>query len=189
MKLFFVSALLIATATSVFARQDFGGVTGELAQMFRQTNGTNLMRKSIEASIHRKPDAPHGISEIGIERTRCYGRCPAYTFIVQSNGTFRYTGRSGVERIGEFTGKIAPYYFEPLARFVKEASFFEMEDDYDRSVTDNPTTYTTAVADGKRKLVRNYAHAGPNKLWAIEQLIDGLLVHAEWDQPLPTKPK
>jgi hypothetical protein len=49
-------------------------------------------------------------------------------------------------------------------------------------VTDNPTVYTTVVMDGKRKVVSNYANAGPTKLWAIEQLIDKLLLEAKWDE-------
>jgi hypothetical protein len=28
-----------------------------------------------------------GITEIGMERTQCYGRCPAYTIVIKSDGT------------------------------------------------------------------------------------------------------
>ena len=37
---------------------------------------------------------------------------------------------------------------------------------------------------GRRKTVRNYGNAGPTKLWAVEQLIDKLLLEAKWDQPM-----
>ena len=50
-------------------------------------------------------------------------------------------------------------------------------------MTDQPTCYTTVVMHGERKMVRNYANAGPTKLWAIEQIIDKLLLEAEWDEP------
>jgi hypothetical protein len=55
------------------------------------------------------------------------------------------------------------------------------ESEYSRMITDHATTYTTVVMNGKRKVIRNYANAGPTALWAIEQLIDGLITKAQWD--------
>lgn len=52
-----------------------------------------------------------------------------------------------------------------------------------RGVTDNPTTFTMVVMNGKRKTIRNYANSGPTKLWAIEQLIDGLMSKGKWSVP------
>ena len=61
-----------------------------------------------------------------------------------------------------------------------------MADSYAATVTDLPTVYTTVVLAGKRKVVKDYADAGPSKLWAVEQVIDKVLLDAEWDdKPLP----
>lgn len=57
-----------------------------------------------------------------------------------------------------------------------------MEDTYSCPVTDFPNVYTMVKMRGKQKVVKNYANAGPSKLWAIEQLIDKLLLEAEWEQ-------
>ena len=65
----------------------------------------------------------------------------------------------------------------------------ELEDGYTGLDTDNPTTYTMVVMNGKRKTVSNYANAGPTKLWAIEQLIDDLMAKAKWDGPQKTPAK
>jgi hypothetical protein len=46
-----------------------------------------------------------------------------------------------------------------------------------------PAVYTSVTKRDRRKVIRNYANAGPTKLWAIEQLIDKLLLEAEWDSP------
>ena len=43
-------------------------------------------------------------------------------------------------------------------------------------------TYTTVVMNGKRKVIRNYANAGPTTLWAIEQLIDSLMTKVKWGE-------
>ncbi len=125
----------------------------------------------------------HGITEIGIERSPCYGTCPIYTFIIKSDGTFRYRGDKYVAREGEFAGTIPVWYFHQLAQFIRDSGYMELEDGYTRMVTDNPTTYTMVVMNGKRKTVSNYANAGPTKLWAIEQLIDDLMSKAKWDGP------
>lgn len=125
----------------------------------------------------------HGIAEIGIERTGCFGTCPAYTFIVKNDGTFRYKGGKYAQRQGDFTGRIPVWQFHQIAKFIKESGYMGLEDVYTRAVTDNPTTYTMVVLNGTRKVVRNYADAGPIKLWAIEQLTDSLIEKAEWDKP------
>ena len=122
----------------------------------------------------------HGITEIGIERTGCFGFCPIYTFIVKSDGTFRYMGRKFVEREGAYSGTVSLWHFHRLARFVRDSGYMELEDRYSVWVTDSPTTLTMVVMNGKRKTVSNYANGGPTKLWAIEQLTDDLMAKAHW---------
>ena len=122
-----------------------------------------------------------GISEIGIERTYCFGTCPVYTFIVKRDGTFRYVGRSGVNREGTFTGTVPVEDLEWLALFIKESGFMQLRNSYSMNVSDSPTTYTMVVMKGQRKIVSNYADAGPSSLWAIEQLIDRLRDNANWN--------
>jgi len=130
----------------------------------------------------------HGITEIGIERTGCYGTCPAYTFIVKNDGTFRYKGEKYVERIGDFTGTISIWEFHELAQFIRDSAFMELQDNYSDMVTDSSTVFTMVVANGKRKTVSNYAGTGPTKLWAMEQCIDKLMEKAKWNDPkIPKK--
>jgi hypothetical protein len=57
----------------------------------------------------------------------------------------------------------------------------DLADAYTIAVTDNPTVYTTVVMNGQRKIISNYANAGPKTLWAIEELIDHLLDKATWN--------
>ena len=122
----------------------------------------------------------HGITEVGIERTACFGRCPIYTFIIKSDGTFRYKGVEYVERKGEFTGTIPVEYFHRLAQFIRDSGYMELEDGYSRTGGRNATIYTMVVRNGKRKTVSNYNNVGPTKLWAIETPIDDLLRNAQW---------
>lgn len=93
----------------------------------------------------------------------------------------RYNGGSFVKKTGEHTGKINKYHFNNLARFFKDSGYMDLAHSYSAPVTDNPTTYTTVVMNGKRKIILNYGDAVPIKLWAIEQLIDKLMMDAKWD--------
>lgn len=155
---------------------------GEVADLHRKIADADR-RRFDESRSHEQVDAQdHGVTEIGLERTPCYGTCPVYTVIIKSDGTFRFKGEKYVERKGEFTGKVGRYQFIQLAQFIRDSGYTELQDTYFRAVTDNPTVYTTVVIDGKRKVVKNYANAGPTKLWAVEQLIDKLLLEAKWDQ-------
>jgi len=151
---------------------------GELAELHSKQGQSGGLGKS--RSHEEVESTKHGITEIGVERTICFGTCPAYTFIVKSDGTFRYKGEEHAKRKGEFTGRIELWDFHRLAQFIKDSGYMNLENDYFRAVTDNPTTFTTVVLEGRRKIVRNYADAGPTKLWAIEQLIDDLMNKAEW---------
>lgn len=127
-------------------------------------------------SIKRSP-----ISKIGLERTFCYGTCPAYSILISKQGIVNYEGFGHVERQGVHTGKISPYYLRRLFTYIENTSFFEMHDTYTDSVTDNPTSYTLVVKDGKEKIIKNYANSGPFELWSIEQHIDSLYSKIEWD--------
>lgn len=129
-----------------------------------------------------------GITEIGIERTTCFGKCPAYTFIARGDGTFRYHGEKNVEHLGVFSGEIPIWNFRELARFITDSGYMELKNEYTAEVTDCPTTFTTVVENGKRKVIRNYANAGPSKLWAIEEIIDGLMAKSEWGPGNPNAP-
>lgn len=44
------------------------------------------------------------------------------------------------------------------------------------------------AGNGKRKVISNHANSGPTTLWAVEQLIDGLMAKADWKLELPSAP-
>ena len=133
------------------------------------------------------PQAParvqHDITEIGLERTRCFAGCPAYTVIISADGSFRYTGEYGVERVGEYTGTVSEGRLRQVLDFIAEANFEGFQTSYLSPFLDGPTVYTLVREGDEGKVVENYANNGPATLWAIEQLIDSLLETAEW-QPV-----
>ncbi len=152
---------------------------GEIAEAYRKIPHPKV-------DLTNRPPASitltnHGITKIGIERTACYGTCPVYTFILNSDGTFRYKGEAFVEKQGVFTGTIPVYEFNRLAQYLKDSGYMYLRDGYGEIGDDRETVYTMVVINGVPKVVMDHSYAGPSKLWAMEQLIDHILVYAKWD--------
>ena len=169
---------------------------GEISEYFRNTH-TNLEErfKAFDANSKSRTmsqvwSTNHGVTEIGIERAGSVWGGPMYTFIARADGTFRYRGEKGVQRTGEYTGTFPVYKFHELAKFIRDSGYMGFNDEYSRTITDQATTFTTVVMDGKRKVISNYANTGPTSLWAIETLIDELMTKADWKAglPKPSKP-
>ncbi len=155
---------------------------GEIADLHRKwVKPKEVDPAPLVARFERLDSPRHGVTEIGLERTLCLGTCPAYVVILRSDGTFSYTGEDYVKRKGKHTGRVSEWSFNQLAEYLVESGYMDMESNYEIPITDLPTTYTTAVVNGKRKLVRNCGDVGPAKLWALQQAIDGVLCEAEWD--------
>lgn len=186
----------ILILVGVFATGSLVALGGEISDYYFQhsqenTNRIDQYTTSLNKSRSNQQveSTNHSITEIGIERSGCYGTCPIYTFVARSDGTFRYKGDKYVERTGEFSGTIPVWQFHALARFIADSGYMAFEDEYTRMVTDCATTFTSVVQKGKRKVISNYAEAGPTTLWAIEQLVDDLMAKAQWKEELPRAPE
>ncbi len=125
--------------------------------------------------------ADHGVTEIHLERTRCYGTCPVYSVTIKNDGSFVYHGKAHVDHIGEYRGTVSKWAFNQLASFIKDADYMNLESNYKSRITDMATVKTAVKMGGEKKTVSNYANAGPAKLWAIEQLIDKIVMEGDWE--------
>lgn len=135
---------------------------------------------AVDFQATKANDGELELSELGIEHSSCYGTCPAYTLIIKADGSVYYEGGRHADKQGVHRGRIAVWHLHQLARYIQKIKFFELEDIYTERVTDHATVYTSVTVQGKEKIISNYADSGPIELWALEQLIDGLLVHVEW---------
>ena len=172
----FVIAVLLTGNTLAFG--------GEISDYYDNKHELGELGLGGDPRGHRQTAySAHGITEIGIQRTGCHGTCPSYSFTIKNDGTYRYRGFAYVERKGEFSGTIRVWHFDNLAQFIKESGYMELGETYSpaAAITDQPTTYTPVVMNGKRKTIKDYAESGPTSLWAIQQLIDDLMDKAKWD--------
>jgi hypothetical protein len=87
-----------------------------------------------------------------------------------------------VARVGRHRGKLDNQWFQELALLALDIGFFEMADEYDCLVTDNPAVYISLTRNGMKKTIRHYAvyHTGPPRLRVFEDVIDQYATHVEW---------
>lgn len=126
----------------------------------------------------------HGIIEIGMERGGSAMAFRQYTFVITNDGRCRYLGYGGGDRAEireNKKGAVSIIEFHRLAQLAREINFLDLDDDYFAPVMDASPTYLSVVVDGKRKVIRNYALAGPSGLWAMETLMDQMLKRVKWD--------
>lgn len=160
-----------------------GGATllsaGEIAQQHEQLHARG--RAGSARTLEQIEDRSHGITKIGLERSICYGQCQSYTVFISSDGSLDWHGHANVKRMGHRTGRVNKEMFNDIAQFIYDSSFNHLAADYEVPVTDQQSVYTLVVMNGETKTVRNYGKAGPTKLWAIEQLIEKMVVQATWE--------
>lgn len=118
-----------------------------------------------------------------LERTPCLGTCPAYRIRVYATGRATYEGISHVERKGLHRATLDRGVLEALLREAEAIGFFDLQDSYDRPVTDIPSTRLRMVSGTRDKSI--LARTGvPPALKAFALKADSLLLPAAWT-PVP----
>ena len=74
-------------------------------------------------TIDEYEDESHGITQVGVSRSPCFGECPVYDAVIHASGLVEYTGHIHVKRIGDHRGRISLYKFQRLAQFIAGMRF------------------------------------------------------------------
>lgn len=116
---------------------------------------------------------------ITLERTPCFGTCPAYTVRIMSDGRVEYEGRRFVRVVGKATATIPLESVQELVRQFDRIGYFELKDKYTAMITDLPTT-TTSIRKGARfKQIVDY-YGAPPALKDLERRIDEAAGSVRW---------
>ena len=93
---------------------------------------------------------------ITLERTVCFGTCPAYRVTISSDGTVAFEGRQFTKTKGIATGHISATEFHKLASEFEKIDYFSLPDEYKpgskvcpQVVTDMPSANTSVHLNGK----------------------------------------
>ena len=95
--------------------------------------------------------AANEVTQIKLQRTQCYGACPADELTLNSDGSAQYSGDRNSAREGFFRGKIAPEQFAALVKALEEQNFFELRPRIGyRMITDVSDTIISATRKSSR---------------------------------------
>ena len=108
---------------------------------------------------------------IRLERTRCFGTCPAYSVTIDARGTVSFDGTWGVRVTGRQVASIDPRLVSGILEAAERIHFYDLRDRYTMDVTDLPTTFVTITSGGRTKRVEDYI-GPPDGLRELEEQID-----------------
>lgn len=146
-------------------------------------------------SCHSQQPASSGATTFGsaadklffsLQRTPCFGKCPAYTVEIDADGSARYTGRSNAPREGEFTGQVEKAAMQALYDRASSIGFFGFQDKYDGQVTDLPSTIIRVNANGQDKKVVGRVKT-PLAFRPFAEFADSLMGRVSWTKVEGTK--
>ena len=116
---------------------------------------------------------------ISMEKTTCYGTCPAYLFKTFPDGSVTYTGIKYVDLIGDYAAKISSEELTALRNLFDEADFFSFANVYSANITDLPTTYLYYDNGSQNTKITDY-HGAPESLKKLEGDIEAIINSVDW---------
>lgn len=120
---------------------------------------------------------------IRLERSGCFGTCPAYAVGVSGDGRVTYQGSRYVAVSGTHEAQIPAEAVRALYEKFVQSDFFWAFDSYKADVTDLPTYALTISFDGRSKTVVDYAGRAvgmPQPIADLEGSIDATAGAAKW---------
>ncbi len=125
---------------------------------------------------------------IQLERTACYGTCPAYVVTIQGDGRVEYSGKNHVKEVGARDGRIEMDKVRALMSVFAKMKFWGVAEDYSeekckgRVCTDMPTAITGLTVRGESHRVKHYYGCGsaPKSLFELEAAIDKTANSGAW---------
>ena len=133
--------------------------------------------------------SPKSISEISkvyrvvtMQKTGCYGKCPDFEFVLQSNGDATYIGKKNVSRLGRYTAHAKAGFLFTIRSKINEGKFFKMSTVYPSNemiIKDLPDTYLM-VSDNVHQIIIRNNHDAPNELIEFQNKIERMIEELEW---------
>lgn len=119
---------------------------------------------------------------LSIERTLCFGMCPAYKITVNNKGEALYDGYKFTDRLGKYTAKVSQDQYNQVLEKAKAIGFFDMKEQYDNEmVTDLPSTIILVSGpEGSLEVTDRYD--APEELKELEKLMDKILLNLDWQK-------
>lgn len=110
---------------------------------------------------------------IKLERTGCFGFCPAYTVEIRGDGAVTYCGGEFVKERGERSKRVPVESVRNLVAKFMDAGFFALQDEYVGGV-DAPFQILTFTVDGRSKRVLESLGEGVGMPLSVPEIGDAI---------------
>jgi len=117
---------------------------------------------------------------ITVERTMCFGTCPAYRLNIYGDGKVVYEGRHYVQVEGTQITYIPKSKVRELVGEFERIGFYEFEDHYAIAQTDMPSVLVSINFEGKSKTIDVYGGGAPEELMKLINQIEEAANVARW---------
>ncbi|HJT65340.1 MAG TPA: DUF6438 domain-containing protein [Pyrinomonadaceae bacterium] len=110
---------------------------------------------------------------ITLERTTCFGTCPAYKLTIFDDGKVLFEGKEFVKQKGKAEGQITKAQLADLVRAFNRINYMKLDNNYNGERcpdfwTDYPTAITSINQEGQLKSIVHYQ--GCRGLTILDQL-------------------
>jgi hypothetical protein len=142
-----------------------------------------IMEQELPRADVRAPDASAAEVHFTLERSGCYGSCPAYRVDVHGDGRAVYTGSHYVDVVGEHRYTVAPEAVARLLDSVRAKGLWSLRASYRAGVTDNPTYKVTMRLGGQTHSIEDYVGSAvgmPASVTEFEKEIDDAAGSKSW---------
>lgn len=130
--------------------------------------------------------ANHKVEKIEYHTTKCYGSCPVFSLVINSDQTARWTAEknnmiNNKEVIGSFKAEINQEVYSNIVNLLNYIDFESLDDNYAISMSDNPTSTLIVTYDhGKVKTIEDYGLDGTLGLRNLYQILFDLRLNQKW---------
>ncbi len=127
--------------------------------------------------------APTRYKVVSLERTGCFGKCPAYVFEVWNDGVAIYAGARNVERLGKFEAQASEDLINKIKELGAELGILKMEDGYplnkEKRPADLPVT-NVYFNNGDKEHYTVDVMGAPEELTKFERAVDEIMNSMDW---------
>lgn len=130
-----------------------------------------------------KPPIDWNDLSVTLSRSGCFGTCPAYEVEITGTGDVNYHGHGFVVIEGVQNYTISKDAIAGLVDEFDQANFWNLEDEYRQTVTDNPTYVISFRTGSHSKTVVDYVGLPVGMPYAVRELqerIDAVSKTARW---------
>jgi hypothetical protein len=167
--------VLVATSPSALAQRVIAGQVPPRISPTPVASECPADSSSGWPSLSSRPD-----DFVLLERTRCFGSCPAYSVRIGSDGKVTWRGEAYVQVIGPETAWVDPAGARALIEKFAANGFGNLCGRYSVGTSDGATVTTTVHIADQEKRVSDYFNSAPGWLRSLENEVDTLADTHRW---------